>query len=555
MKKNRHYKVGKRFDFKIFFLIFFSILFTFSFYSQDVLAQEVIYDNGAPNNFLGVQIGPTVIGADDFVLDNQSSITDVHFWIVDNPEIFDNQADYFFYSNNAGFPGAEIASGQGQNVQTTLVVLNECDSGLLFTTCFEVSMDLESPVLLEGDTIYWVGLRMPSATGDPSFLGLMYSDDNAGGFDLAQSTNGINWGNTNRDTLPFRLTGIPTETPQADLLILKSSLPNPVPAGGSIVYTITVVNNGPTDAQNVVVTDILPAGVTFAQTGGCLEDPNGIPTCSLGNIPSGEFSLYALAVNVNEETTGTLINLAQVTSDTNDSNPNNNSVIEETTVFADPPDTFFNEIVSIFQTFSIQVIKPIMPEPFDQMVSIVQDFSVLVFSAVNPPPFDQLVSIVQDFSIQVFSAVNPPPFDQLVSIVQDFSIQVFSAHRPAFAQSLTINQDFTVEVIEAQTIEQLVENIETADLAPGTTNALLATLKNIESIFTPLEFSATSLVTSSSKSSTDEANSKDQINEVCGKLGAFINKVNALTGKKINPEDAASFIATAEGIKETFGCN
>ena len=219
-----------------------------------------------------------------------------------------------------------------------------------------------------------------------------------------------------------------------------------------------------------------------------------------------------MAVNVNEDTTGTLINLAQVSSDTNDSNPNNNSVIEATTVFADPPDTVFNEIVSIFQTFSIQVIKPILPEPFVQAVSIVQDFSVQVFSALNPAPFNQMVSIVQDFSVQVFSSTTPP----------------------AFSQPVTINQDFTIEVIpDETTITGLIESIETFDLDPGIENALLAPLKNIE---------------------FEQTNSKDQMNQICGKLGAFINKVNALSEKKLSVDQAESFIDLAERIKENFGC-
>ena len=38
---------------------------------------------------------------------------------------------------------------------------------------------------------------------------------------------------------------------------------------------------------NVVVTDSLPAGVTFVSTTGCAEDPNVVPTCTLGTIPAG----------------------------------------------------------------------------------------------------------------------------------------------------------------------------------------------------------------------------------------------------------------------------
>ena len=41
---------------------------------------------------------------------------------------------------------------------------------------------------------------------------------------------------------------------------------------------IVVNNAGPDAAENVVVTDTLPAGVTLVSTSGCAEDPNGVPT-------------------------------------------------------------------------------------------------------------------------------------------------------------------------------------------------------------------------------------------------------------------------------------
>src|SRR5262249_54819325 len=47
-------------------------------------------------------------------------------------------------------------------------------------------------------------------------------------------------------------------SPGADLSISKSA--GTAVAGGKLDYTITVVNNGPATAQNVVVTDALPAG-------------------------------------------------------------------------------------------------------------------------------------------------------------------------------------------------------------------------------------------------------------------------------------------------------
>ena len=42
------------------------------------------------------------------------------------------------------------------------------------------------------------------------------------------------------------------------------ALNDPVYAGGMVLYQLVVVNNGPSDAQNVVVTDTLPVSTTYA---------------------------------------------------------------------------------------------------------------------------------------------------------------------------------------------------------------------------------------------------------------------------------------------------
>jgi len=102
----------------------------------------------------------------------------------------------------------------------------------------------------------------------------------------------------------------------ADLTISKSDSPDPSVAGNILTYTVTVSNAGPSDAQNVVVTDTLPAGVTFISTSGCDEDPNGVPTCTLGTIPNGAFAQYTISVSVDTNTLGVITNSAFVASST-----------------------------------------------------------------------------------------------------------------------------------------------------------------------------------------------------------------------------------------------
>ncbi|NND74623.1 MAG: DUF11 domain-containing protein [Ilumatobacter sp.] len=121
----------------------------------------------------------------------------------------------------------------------------------------------------------------------------------------------------------------------ADLSISKSDSPDPVQAGSSLTYTVTVTNDGPDDAADVVVTDTLPAGVSNAVTSGCVEDPNGTPGCTLGTIAAGTSKSYTITVDVDAGTSGTITNAASVTSSTNDPDPSDNSTSEDTLVVAE----------------------------------------------------------------------------------------------------------------------------------------------------------------------------------------------------------------------------
>src|SRR5262249_34418888 len=77
-----------------------------------------------------------------------------------------------------------------------------------------------------------------------------------------------------------------TLAPVADLTVTASG-PATVTPGGSATYTITVTNNGPNAAQNVVLKDILPAGATNASIK-AISNPDGFSfTLANGVFTSG----------------------------------------------------------------------------------------------------------------------------------------------------------------------------------------------------------------------------------------------------------------------------
>ena len=134
------------------------------------------------------------------------------------------------------------------------------------------------------------------------------------------------------DPNPNTVVQMTTVSQQANLSITKTDSPDPVLAGESLTYTMTVTNFGPSDANGVVVTDTLPAGVSSPVTSGCSEDPNGGASCTLGAIAAGTSKMYTLTVTVDSSTTGSITNMASVAGAETDPISTNDSVSATTTV-------------------------------------------------------------------------------------------------------------------------------------------------------------------------------------------------------------------------------
>ncbi len=116
-----------------------------------------------------------------------------------------------------------------------------------------------------------------------------------------------------------------------DLAVTKGDFPDPVDPGGTITYTIDVVNNGPFVANGVMLTDTLPAGVAFsAASPGCGE-MSGVVICTLGNLTHGVSTLITVVATA-PLTAGTVYNGVTVAGDQTDYKPVNNTDTEPTTV-------------------------------------------------------------------------------------------------------------------------------------------------------------------------------------------------------------------------------
>jgi len=119
-----------------------------------------------------------------------------------------------------------------------------------------------------------------------------------------------------------------TVTASADLSITKSG-PASSSAGSPLVYTITVTNNGPSDAAAVSVADPTPAGTSFVSNNGACITP--FP-CSLGTMTPGQTKSITSTFTTPANFTGTSVaNTVTVSSSTTpDPSAANNSATATT---------------------------------------------------------------------------------------------------------------------------------------------------------------------------------------------------------------------------------
>jgi uncharacterized repeat protein (TIGR01451 family) len=117
-------------------------------------------------------------------------------------------------------------------------------------------------------------------------------------------------------------------------LALSGDAPTSAGLETSVTYTLTVINDGTASATGVLLTDTLPAGVTFVSATGGVTPADGALSFTIANLAAGGRADFTIVVR--PTTAGTLQNRADVGAIETDPSPADNSITQETIVRAGP---------------------------------------------------------------------------------------------------------------------------------------------------------------------------------------------------------------------------
>ena len=153
--------------------------------------------------------------------------------------------------------------------------------------------------------------------------------------------------------------------PPASDLELTKDVDNAAPtAGGSVTFTVTVVNQGPDEGEGISVKDVLPAGVSYqSHANGAYDTGTGIWT--IGDLAVGAST--SLTITAKVEVDGVFTNVAQVqTSDhfDPDSTPGN----ENGTPYEDDEDDAVVAASPVIDLELDKLVDKAQADPFENVV-------------------------------------------------------------------------------------------------------------------------------------------------------------------------------------------
>ena len=264
----------------------------------------------------------------------------------------------------------------------------------------------------------------------------------------------------------------------ADVSVTKSDETDPVAVGAVLTYTLLYANAGPSDAQNVILTDTLPIDVTYGGVvsaspalSGPVQTANQL-TWSGPTLAAGASGSIVFTVTVNTSAPGSITNDAVITGSTSDPTPGNSSDSESTTVI--------HPAIAIAKMPDTQQVRSGNTVTFTITVTNTGDAAlsnVAVVDALAPDCDRSLGTLVGGQSTSYTCS--------LANVTSDFTNSASVAGTPPAGSDVTANDAASVDVIHpaitlAKTPDlQVVRSGDTVTFTIAVTNSGDVALSNV----------------------------------------------------------------------------
>ncbi|QEF99953.1 Large cysteine-rich periplasmic protein OmcB precursor [Stieleria maiorica] len=222
-------------------------------------------------------------------------------------------------------------TNSGPSTATNVVLTDDVPTGLTFVSG---SLDGQSATV-SGSTVTFPGVSLDENETLTATLVFTVGVDTSG---TVTNTASVTADSGETDTTNNTATAAITATPQADLTVEKTVDDDIAQTGETLVYTVTVTNDGVSTAFDSVATDTLPSGVTFVsgtdQNNNALSATGGVVTVDAGDLAPGASFSFTINVTIDADASGNLQNVVVVSTTTDESDDTNNS--DQATTAVDP---------------------------------------------------------------------------------------------------------------------------------------------------------------------------------------------------------------------------
>lgn len=278
----------------------------------------------------------TARSADDFVITATCAsglfdITEIRAQMVQQnaaPQAF--AIDLFDDNGMGTFPQSGI------NPIATVAETSQTLLGAFGTTTsiFEASF-VPVGLQLSANTVYWIsGYGADSSANAAGFNNFFAVSNGATGTTdngaiIAPDAGVDDWTATDlvvappRHAYAFAIDGV-CVVQDADVSVTKAATAPAAPVvGDTVTFSLTASNAGPADAENVVVTDVLPVNLTYVSNSCGAAFAAGTVTWTIGTLTNGATQNCDIATTINNF--GPISNTATIASTTTDPNATNDS--------------------------------------------------------------------------------------------------------------------------------------------------------------------------------------------------------------------------------------